>query len=249
MLGTYNFFFKKKTFQNGFQCACSAPPLSSLIVKIILTVSSVPIVSFTPPRHSFRHCCLWVSIHNLSWCSISPLYFTHLCPSLPRPDSGPSISPHLLTPLPWPHHPPLNSPDFPQPRNRNTLLHLSPYAGKEGDTRPWKILKTGQIIILVHKMKILMLLRPGSRTSAPQTWKKWLKAADAKIFSLIGMKTWKLVPHTQKRKRIPSNRVFVAEWWVGNTILKLKAFLVAMVSSVWVHEFTFLIYNLKPPPR
>lgn len=71
----------------------------------------------------------------------------------------------------------------------------------------------------------------------PKTWKqvlrspntdKWLKAADAEFTSLVGMKTWRLVPPPIKRKIIRSKWIFKPKVRPDGSILKLKARLVAM---------------------
>lgn len=71
----------------------------------------------------------------------------------------------------------------------------------------------------------------------PKTWKQvlrspdrdlWVKAADAEFASLLGMKTWKLVPRPAKQKIIKSKWVFKPKRRPDGSILKLKARLVAM---------------------
>lgn len=55
----------------------------------------------------------------------------------------------------------------------------------------------------------------------PKTWKQllkspnkhhWLKAADDKFASLLGMQTWKLVPRPEKRKIIKSKSVLITQF-------------------------------------
>jgi hypothetical protein len=71
----------------------------------------------------------------------------------------------------------------------------------------------------------------------PKTWKqllrsvdkiRWLKAADNKFASLLGMQTWKLVPRPEKRRVIKSKWVFKVKKHADHSIQKLKAQLVAM---------------------
>lgn len=78
---------------------------------------------------------------------------------------------------------------------------------------------------------------PTSDLDVPRTWKqvlrlpnkdKWLKAADDEYTSLVGMKTWRLVPRPLKRKIIRSKWVFKPKVRPDGSILKLKARLVAM---------------------
>jgi hypothetical protein len=72
---------------------------------------------------------------------------------------------------------------------------------------------------------------------APKTWKQllkspnkqqWLKAANDEFASLLGMNTWRLFPHPQKRKIIKSKWVFNIKCCPDRSIQKLKARLVAM---------------------
>lgn len=76
-----------------------------------------------------------------------------------------------------------------------------------------------------------------SDIDVPKTWKqvlrspnkdKWIKAADAEFSSLLGMKTWTLVPRPLKRKIIRSKWVFKPKSRPDGSIIKLKARLVAM---------------------
>ncbi|PLW57335.1 hypothetical protein PCANC_02453 [Puccinia coronata f. sp. avenae] len=71
----------------------------------------------------------------------------------------------------------------------------------------------------------------------PKTWRqllnsphkaRWLKAADDKFASLLGMNTWKLVPQPHKRKLIKSKWVFKIKRCPDRSIQKLKGRLVAM---------------------
>lgn len=57
---------------------------------------------------------------------------------------------------------------------------------------------------------------------------KWIKAADSKFATLLGMKTWKLVPRPTKRNIIKSKWGFKPKLKLDGSILKLKARLVAM---------------------
>lgn len=72
---------------------------------------------------------------------------------------------------------------------------------------------------------------------APRTWNQvlrfpdkhlWLKVADEEFSSLIGMSTWKLVPHPDRKKVIKSKWVFKIKRDTENCATKLKACLVAM---------------------
>lgn len=74
----------------------------------------------------------------------------------------------------------------------------------------------------------------------PKNWKqlpkspnklKWLCAADSDFFSLWGMKTCNLVPRPEKRNIIKSKGVFKVEHRADNSILKMKAWLVAISFS------------------
>lgn len=78
---------------------------------------------------------------------------------------------------------------------------------------------------------------PASSIDVPKTWKKvlrspnkdkWMKAADAEFASILGMKTWKLVPWPVKRKIIKSKWVSKPKLRPDGSIAKLKARLVAM---------------------
>lgn len=78
---------------------------------------------------------------------------------------------------------------------------------------------------------------PDSAIDIPKTWNqvlkspnkaKWLAAAAAEFSTLLGMKTWRLVPRPAKRKIIKSKWIFKPKLRVDGSILKLKARLVAM---------------------
>lgn len=71
----------------------------------------------------------------------------------------------------------------------------------------------------------------------PKTWRqllkspnkaRWLKAADEEFSTLLGMKTWRLVPRPDRRKIICCKWIFKAKRRPDNTITRLKARLVAM---------------------
>lgn len=71
----------------------------------------------------------------------------------------------------------------------------------------------------------------------PKTWKQllwlrqsnfWISSAQGKMNSLVGMKTWTLVPPRNGRKIIRSKWVFKVKRRADGSIIKMKAFLVAM---------------------
>lgn len=187
----------------------------------------------TPQRvGTQRH--LSASIHNPRRRALSPSMFEDV-PSPPLHQSpAPSTTPSPSTPSPSP--PPAQPPPSPPLPSRHLRARPPPPPPEPQAAVRRSSRRRAEPDRLGHWSK------SASTDSAdvqdtPKTWKqllrspskeKWLKAADSEFSSLVGMNTWKLVPRPLRRKIIKSKWIFKIKRRVDNSIIKLKARLVAM---------------------
>lgn len=209
------------------------PTLKSPSLSPLPSSAEIPWPSFRVPpppllssRPSLRHRRLSVSIHNPASKPLSPSMFNTLPVSPPPTVSSPPAplptSSPVLTPAPL-----LSSPSSPTIPASTPVP--PPLPRRSGRTRPRPV-RFGSAANSAQSSG-------EGEIDTPKTWKqlfhspnkdRWLKAADAEFSSLLGMGTWKLVPRPEKRKIIRSKWVFKVKGRVDKTILKLKAWLVAM---------------------